>query len=131
ALRGLRTCAELLGDFEEVARTLERELALRKRAPVAERSALLRRLGGVAWHELDHTARARTAFAAALELDGAAPAALRSLEALCEGMEDWHGAIELFAREIEVLGKREPARRRASWLRIAELARARRGDCEE
>ncbi len=128
ALRGLRTCAELLGNFEEVAHTLERELALRPTAPVPERSALLRRLGGVAWHELDHTARARTAFAAALELDGADLVALRSLEALCEGMEDWHGAIELFEREIEVLGEREPARRRASSLRIAELARERSGD---
>ncbi len=130
ALRGLRACAELLGDFEEVARTLESELALRPAAPASERGALLRRLGGVSWHELDHTARARTAFAAALEADASDLVALRSLEALAEGMEDWRGAAELFEREIEVLGEREPTRRRSCWLRSAELARDRNGELE-
>jgi len=128
ALRGLRACAELLGDFEEVARTLENELLLRPTAPAVERGALLRRLGGVTWHELDHTARARTAFATALDSDGNDLVALRSLEALSEGMEDWRGAVELFEREIQVIGKREPERRRAAWLRIAELSRERLGE---
>jgi tetratricopeptide (TPR) repeat protein len=130
ALRGLRACAELLGDFEEVARTLESELALRTNAPAAERTALLRRLGGVTWHELDHTARARTAFAAALEADPSDLVALRSLEALSEGMEDWQGAADLLEREIEVLGEREGERRRTAWLRIGELACERIQDFE-
>jgi tetratricopeptide (TPR) repeat protein len=130
ALRGLRACAELLGDFEEVARTLENELALRPDAPPTERSALLRRLGGVTWHELDHTARARTAFAAALEADPNDLVALRSLEALSEGMEDWRGAADLFEREIQALGEREPERRRAAWLRIGELSHERASDFE-
>jgi hypothetical protein len=127
-LRGLRACAELLGDFEEVARTLENELLLRPNAPVAERSALLRRLGGVAWHELDQTARARTTFAAALETDPNDLVALRSLETLAEGMEDWRGACELLEREVRVLGEREPERRRAAWLRAAEVAHERLRD---
>jgi tetratricopeptide (TPR) repeat protein len=130
ALRGLRACAELLGDFEEVARTLESELALRSNAPAAERTALLRRLGGVAWHELDHTARARAAFAAALEADPSDLVALRSLETLSEGMEDWRGAADLLEREIEVLGEREAERRRAAWVRIGELACERSQDFE-
>lgn len=130
ALRGLRACAELVGDFEEVARSLESELALRPAAPANERSALLRRLGGVSWHELDHTARARSAFAAALEADGTDLVALRSLETLAEGMEDWRGAAELFEREIQVLGEREPTRRRSVWLRSAELARDRNEELE-
>jgi tetratricopeptide (TPR) repeat protein len=127
-LRGLRACAELLGDFEEVARTLENELLLRPNAPVSERSALLRRLGGVAWHELDQTARARTTFAAALETDPKDLVALRSLEALAEGMEDWRGAAELLEREVRVLGDHEPERRRTAWLRVGELAHERLRD---
>jgi tetratricopeptide (TPR) repeat protein len=127
-LRGLRACAELLGDFEEVARTLENELLLRPNAPAAERSALLRRLGGVAWHELDQTARARTTFAAALETDPNDLVALRALEALAEGMEDWRGAADLLEREVGVLGERDGERRRAAWLRVAELAHERLRD---
>jgi tetratricopeptide (TPR) repeat protein len=128
ALRGLRACAELLGDFEEVARSLDSELMLRPTASPNERGALLRRLGSVTWHELDHTARARAAFAAALEVDSRDLVALRSLVALAEAMEDWRGAADLLEREIEVLGRREAERRRAAWLRVAELARERIGD---
>jgi lipopolysaccharide biosynthesis regulator YciM len=124
-LRGLRACAELLGDFEEVADTLERELALRPEVSASERSALLRRLGSVAWNELDATPRARSAFAAALDADPADLVSLRSLQSLCEGMEDWRSAVELYEREVEVLGEREPGRRRSAWLRAAELARER------
>ena len=128
ALRGLRACAELLGDFEEMARTLESELTLREGAPAGERAALLRRLGSVSWHQLDQIARARSAFAAALEIDATDLVALRSQQVLSEGMEDWRGAAALLEREIEVLGDREASRRRACWLRIAELAYER---CDE
>jgi tetratricopeptide (TPR) repeat protein len=130
ALRGLRACAELLSDFEEVARTLESELTLRQDAPSSERAALLRRLGSVSWRQLDQTAQARSAFVAALEIDAGDLVALRSLQALSEGMEDWHGAVELLEREIQVLGKHEAERRRCCWLRIAELAHERCGEPE-
>jgi len=128
ALRGLRACSELLREFEQVARTLERELSLRPDASAAERAALFRRLGGVAWRELDESSRARNAFAAALEVEPNDLVSLRSLELLCEGMEDWQGAIDLYEREIAVLDEREPGRRRAAWLRIAELSRERTRD---
>jgi Tfp pilus assembly protein PilF len=128
ALRGLRACSELLRDFEQVARTLERELALRPDASAAERAALLRRLGGVVWRELDEGSRARNAFAAALEAEPNDLVSLRSLELLCEGMEDWEGAIDLYEREVAVLGESEPARRREAWLRVADLARERTED---
>jgi len=130
ALRGLRACCELLRDFESVARTLERELVLRPEASASECAALLRRLGGVAWRELEESSRARNAFAAALESEPNDLVSLRSLEQLCEAMEDWQGALELYAREIEALGEREPDRRRAAWLRVAELARERADDLE-
>ena len=130
ALRGLRACCELLRDFEQVARTLERELALRPEASPSERGALLRRLGGVAWRELEESSRARNAFAAALEAEPNDLVSLRSLQQLCEGMEDWQGAIELYEREVAVLGEREPGRLRAAWLRVAELARERTDDLE-
>src|SRR5262249_61036966 len=64
------------------------------------------------------------------EADGSDLLALRSLETLSESMEDWRGAVQLFEREIEVLGEREPERRRGAWLRIAELAHERLEDCE-
>jgi Tfp pilus assembly protein PilF len=128
ALRGLRACSELLRDFEQVARTLERELALRPDASAHERAALLRRLGGVVWRELDESSRARHAFATALEAEPSDLVSLRSLELLCEGMEDWQGAIDLYEREAAVLDEREPARRREVWLRVAELSRERTRD---
>ena len=130
ALRGLRACGELLGDFAQVASTLERELTLRSDAGASERGALLRRLGSVSWHQLDESSRARNAFTAALEAEPGDLVSLRALELLCEGMEDWQGAIDLYEREILVLAAREPERRRAAWLRAAELSRARSGELE-
>jgi tetratricopeptide (TPR) repeat protein len=123
ALRGLRTTAEQLGRAEEVASTIERELELRPDATAAERAPLWRRLGEVAWHQLDETPRASRAFAAALEADPEDLAALRALETLFETMEDWRGACDLYESEVSVLGEREPERRQAAWLRAGELAR--------
>lgn len=127
ALRGLRAACERLGDFEEVARTLERELEVGAPPPAA-RAALLRRLGRVCETPLRATTRARRAYAAALETDPEDFESLRALEALLEAMEDWDGALDLYGREIEVLDERDPERCAAVWLRMGEIARDRRGD---
>ncbi len=128
AIRGLRTSAEQLGRAEEVASSLEQELELRPDALAQERAPLWRRLGDVAWHQLDETPRASRAFAAALEADPEDLLSLRSLEALFETMEDWRGACDLYESEVSVLGDREPERRQAAWLRAGELARGPIGD---
>jgi tetratricopeptide (TPR) repeat protein len=130
ALRGLRAAAERLGRFDEVAETLEREVALCPRATARERGAWLRRLGEVAWHELDSTTCASRAFAAALEADPRDLVALRALEALFETMEDYRGALDLYESEVAVLGEAEPERRQAAWLRAGELARDRTAEPE-
>jgi tetratricopeptide (TPR) repeat protein len=113
-----------------VARSLERELELESARSGAETAALWRKLGEVAWRELDSTTRASRAFAAALEADPADRLALRSLEALFESIEDWRGALDLYESEIELLGDAEPERRRLVWLRVGELARGGAHDLE-
>jgi len=130
ALRGLRRVSERLGRSAEVARTLEREIELPAERSPAEVAALWRRLGEVAWRELESTTRASRAFAAALEADPTDLDALRSLEALFEAIEDWRGALDLYESEIELLGARDPARRREVWLRVARLAREGAQDVE-
>ncbi len=126
ALRGLRRVAERLGDFAELARTLELELGLA--LPPRERAPLLRRLGEIAWRRLGSTTRASRAFAAALEADPGDRASLHALEELLETMEDWQGALALYESEIDMLGAREDERRRVVWLRVAELAAGRSRD---
>ena len=128
ALRGLRDCASRLGRTEEVADTLERELALRTDADAPERAALYRSLGEITWRELDSTTRASRAFAAALEADPTDRISLRSLQALFETMEDWRGAADLYESEVSVLGENEPERRQEAWLRIGAIARDRLGE---
>jgi Tfp pilus assembly protein PilF len=123
ALRGLRSVSERLGQFDEVSSALENEIALRPDAAPSERAALHRRLGNVAWHELDATTRASRAFAGALEADPGDLEALRSLQQLFETMEDWRGAADLYESEVTALGDEEPERRQAAWLRAGEIAR--------
>jgi len=122
ALAGLRESADRLGDAAEVARTLERELALLPAERGAERNRLLRRLGQVTWRELGATTRATRAFAAALEADPGDRVSLHALQELLLAMEDWRGALDLFESEIELLGSAAPAARRTLWLRAARLA---------
>jgi tetratricopeptide (TPR) repeat protein len=122
ALRGSRATYELLGRWREVAASLEAELALRAGMPAPERAALLRRLGEVSWHRLDETTRASRAYAGALEADPGDLVSLRALQLLFEAMEDWRGALDLYESEVEVLADAQPARRRACWLRAAEIA---------
>ncbi len=123
ALRGLRSVAERIGDWATVADALEREIALCGDAPAAARAALLRRLGDVAWHHLEATPRASRCYAAAIEADPEDFVSLRAFEALLEAMEDWAGAVRLYESEIEVLGSRDPERRRMAWLRVGEISR--------
>jgi tetratricopeptide (TPR) repeat protein len=122
-LRGLRSAAERVGAWEEVARTLELELEHPETRDAARRSALLQRLGDVCWGRLRSTTRASRSYAAALEARPDNFAAHRALERLLEAMEDWRGAADLYESEVEVLGEREPERRQQAWLRAGEIAR--------
>jgi len=128
ALRGLRGVAERLGAWNEVAETLELELEQVPNAPAGERAALLRRLGDLSWQRLQSTTQASRCYAAALEADPHDFEALRALERLLEAMEDWRGALDLYESEVEMLGEREPARRRQACLRAGEIARDRADD---
>jgi tetratricopeptide (TPR) repeat protein len=130
ALRGLRRSAERMGDWTEVAATLDHELELGADEPAHVRTALLRRLADVAFHRLQSTTRASRALGAALEADPRDLASLRALEDLFEAMEDWRGALDLYQSEIDVLAEAEPERRQRVWLRIGELARDRTDDLE-
>ena len=130
ALHGLRRVAERLGRWQDVADSLEREIAHPDTARARDRGALLRRLGDVCWHRLASTTRASRCYAAALEANGRDLAALRALQRLLETMEDWRGALDLYESEIEVLGSADPERRRALWLRVSQLARQRTGEIE-
>ena len=123
ALRGIRGVAQRLGNWNEVARSLESELERTECRNAAERSALLRRLGDICWKHLHSTTRASRSYAAALEANPEDFKAHRSLERLLEAMEDWRGALDLYESEVEMLGDREPERRQEAWLRAGEIAR--------
>lgn len=128
ALRGIRRCAERLGDFTRVADVVEKELALRADAAPAERAALLRALGNLTWHRLGSTTRAGRAFAAALDVMPDDLEALRALQELSLAMEDWRGAADLYDREIELLDADDAERRRDLQVRIADLSHPRLED---
>jgi len=130
AIRGLRGASERLGDWKHVAMTLEAELEHVPPDTGEGRAALLRRLGDVCWEHLHSTTRASRSYARALEADGEDLESLRSLERLLEAMEDWRGALDLYESEVEVLGDREPERRKEIWLRVGSLARDRTGEIE-
>ncbi|MDJ0851248.1 MAG: hypothetical protein QNK04_22985 [Myxococcota bacterium] len=123
AIRGLRSAAERLGDWSEVAAMLEAEVEHAASLPPESRSHLLQRLGDVAWKRLQSTTRASRTYAAALEANPTNFAAHRAFESLLEAVEDWRGALDLYESEVEVLGEREPERRQAAWLRAGEIAR--------
>jgi tetratricopeptide (TPR) repeat protein len=130
ALRGLRAAAVRLGEWEEVATTLEAELDVAGSDSAQARSALLQRLGDVAWERLGSTTRASRAYAAAIEAHPQNFEAHHSLERLLEAMEDWRGALDLYESEIVVLGEGDPGRRQHAWLRAGEIARDHTGDIE-
>jgi len=122
ALHGIRRSCELLGDWERVAWTLETEIGLLAPANTEQRASFFRRLGEIAWKNLKSTTRASRAFAAALEASPQDLLSLHALQELFEAMEDWRGAVDLYASEIDLLGDGEPARTRELWLHIAQLA---------
>jgi tetratricopeptide (TPR) repeat protein len=130
AIRGLRQLGERLGNWEEVAKTLEAELRLPECRSERERNLLLRRLGDVCWRRLHAPERAAHAYADALEALPDDLDSLRSLQRLRENDGEVRDAIELFRREIEVLGEQQPERRREVWLHVGELARDREDDPE-
>lgn len=130
AIHGLRRVAERLGRWQDVADSLEHELAHPDTDRTGDRGALLRRLGDVCWHRLAATTRASRCYAAAIEVNGRDLTALRALERLLEAMEDWRGVLDLYESEIEVLGAADAKRRRALWLRVSQLARQRTGEID-
>lgn len=125
---GLRRTARALGDFEQVAATIETELESETRRE--KRASLFRELGEVAWHRLGATTRASRAFAAALESDPSDRVSLRSLRNLLASMEDWRGALDLVESEIELLPLEERRGRRELFVEAAALAETRLGDHE-
>jgi hypothetical protein len=128
ALPGLRRTSEALGDWGEVARALEAELA--EDPPPPQRAMLLRTLGDVAWRRLGATTRASRAFAGALEADPRDLISLRALQQLLASMEDWRGALDLVESELELLPAAAAGERRRLWLRAAAIAAERVGDAE-
>ncbi len=125
-LPALQRTAEALGDWPEVARVLELQLAEEKSG--TERARLFRTLGDVAWRQLGATTRASRAFAAALEADPRDLVSLRALQQLLASMEDWRGTLDLIESEIELLPPQESTERRRLLLRAATLAAERVGD---
>ncbi|MEE8580515.1 MAG: tetratricopeptide repeat protein [Myxococcota bacterium] len=123
AIRGLRRASDLLGDWREVARSLELELEGCPDASPHERSALLRRLGQVCWRRLDCLERAEHAYGAALEVQPDDLESLRAFQQLAEAREDWAAVLDLYEREIGVIGVAQPERRQEVWLRVGKLAR--------
>lgn len=123
AIRGMRRVAERTGDWAEVARSLELELANDTALSASQRAALYQRLGEVNWKELQSTTGASRSFASALESDPEDLESLRALESLYETMENWQGALQCCEREVELLRNESPDRTRTVLLRIAVIAR--------
>ena len=118
ALAGLRRIAERLGDASELARVLEREIAIGANDPAGS----WRRLARVRLDELGDVRGAESAFAAARDADPDDLESLRALARLAEAREDWRAAIAHYTEEIHHLGERDAERSRALWLRIADRA---------
>ncbi len=130
ALRALRSNLERIGRWADVAQTLEHELEHVAPATASNRAALLRRLGDICWRRLHSTTRASRSYAAALEADPQDFNSLRSLQDLLETMEDWHGALDLYESEVEMLGGDAPERRYQASIRAADIARGRTDEIE-
>jgi len=129
-LCGLRATATRVGDWAEVARSLELELDRSPTASQGERSCLLRDLGEVWWHRLDSTEKAAEFYSAALEAEPSDLQSLRALQNLAEEGAHWARALDLYEREAEMLNGDEAERLREVRLRAAELARAETGEPE-
>jgi len=123
ALRALRSGAERLGRWSEVAQTLEHELEHMPPQELAACAALLRRRGDICWRRLQSTTRASRCYAGALEADPNDFESLHSLQRLLENMEDWRGALDLYESEVEMLGESESEQRFEASLRAGVLAR--------
>ena len=122
AIRGLRSTAERLGDWDALTSALESERGLPEDlAPDgrAERGALSRRLGDVAVRYLQDEARAREAYLDALDADPNDVVALRSLQPLYERGEEYARAAELYEREARAASSEEESR--AAWRAAARM----------
>ncbi len=118
ALTGLRRCCERLACWREVVELLEREID----AGIVEPAAGWLRAGEILWRELDERDDAAEAFERAQALDPASLGALRGLQDTTAAGQEWHVLRQLFRAELELLGEREPERRRELWLELAMLA---------
>jgi len=125
AIRGLRQISEYLCDWAEFAHTLELEIDLPDCGSAQEQATLLRKLGEVYRHRLEAGDSAVRAYRAAADADPRDLESVRALEQLCESREEWNEALDLYEREIDILGQAEPERRQTVWLKTGELARLR------
>ena len=121
ALAGLRRASERCGDWPEVVRALEAELATESRRGTSA-APCWRRIGQIRLDHLADPSRAEQAFASARAADPRDLGALRGLTEIAESRRDVPQALSLHAEELALLGSDEPERRRALWLRIAALA---------
>ena len=124
ALAGVRRSAERIGDMAELARALEREIAIGAQDP----AGCWRRLARVRLDGLGDVGGAERAFAEARAADPGDLDSLRELARLAEAREDWQTAFARHAEELDALGDTDAARRHALWLRIADRAAGPAGD---
>jgi len=130
AIRGLRHVSECLGDWSEMACSLELELGLEDRGSPHEVVALQSRLGDVCWHRLNARERAADAYRAALAALPGDLDTLRSLQRLHENTGAYDEALDLYEREVAVLGDDDAGRRRELWLQVAHTAHRKTRDAE-
>ncbi|MCP5043751.1 MAG: tetratricopeptide repeat protein, partial [bacterium] len=126
AIRGLRDSANRLGDWERIAESLERELALPQELEREDACAHLRRLGEIARTRLegdDAPERAARAYRDLLDLVPDDLDGLHALQEVEEGRCAWTEAVACYEQEIALLGEENTERRQELWLRIAEIAR--------
>jgi Tfp pilus assembly protein PilF len=115
---GVRRCAERCGDAEGLARALEAEIE----HGIGSVGSRWRRLGRLRWRELGDAAGAEAALVAARAAEPDELTALATLQEIAACTGRFERAASLAAEEIELLGDADPARCRALWLRIAEIA---------
>lgn len=127
AIRGRVRCAQRLRDDTGLAEALRDELALATSLPRRERSALARRLGDLSWRRLASPADASRAYQTAIDIDPRDHEALASLIEIKEALGERADAIELYRRELALLGEEDAERRRRAriQIRLANLHAAR------
>ncbi len=123
AIRGRRRTSERLREWEALVSAFEDEFDQTDALDKRERVAIARRLGDLCWQRLGSGERAAGGYERALELAPEDLGALRSLIDVREACQEHARTIELYRRELEILGDDETTspRRGEIWLRLATL----------